>query len=302
MPESIDPEAFDGLIAARVAGAPVPTDEVALEVGNSSLRVRLAGAAITECIIDDEPVLVSPMQESQLPDPGLLASYAVAPFNSERTSAQTDPFKWADFTLVGRIKPPDGTTDKVKLVAQTPAGHPGLTRIFGLTRLGARITTTLSNPSDATTPLAAGIGEHLNIVLGGGDTRIAIAEANAALSNLRTSQPASKATEPDAEGDYWNTFASATVGYPREVPVSITSHMTNSGIHHDVTEVARRSLGIIMGRVPEAIGWISIEALVGARKKEGQGFVYDMLLIPPGMSVSLHTDLFTEHPPLKVVS
>jgi hypothetical protein len=300
MTESIDPEAFDGLIAARVAGAAVPTDEIALEVSNTSLRVRLAGAAITECVIDDAPVLVSPMQESQLPDPGLLASYAVAPFSSERTSAQTDPFKWADFTLVGRIKPPNGTTDKVKLAAQTPVGHPGLTRIFGLTRLGARITTTLSNPSDATTPLAAGIGEHLNVVLGGGDTRIM--DASAVVSNLKTNQPASEATEPDAEGDYWNTFASATIGYPREVPVSIMSHMTNSGIHHDVTEVARRSLGIIMGRVPEAIGWISIEALVGARKKEGKGFVYDMLLIPPGMSVSLHTDLFTERLPLKVVS
>lgn len=292
--ESIGREAFESLISARMAGEFVSNEEVVLQAGDTKLGVRLVGAAITECVIEDVPVLVAP-PEGQLSLPQLMASHAVVPLGpQDKDGVYQNPFRWADYAFSARLTNRAKQWEAIKLTAQTPAGYPTLERRFDVAQDSVSITTTLGNPSEAGRPLVTSMSERLYIATGGGkpgDTEVMGRRINEAFR-----RPRIDVGDDDGE-QYWRSVPHTYLTLPQEGMLRIVCRAASRRLDDKLKEQAYNSLAMLVWHTADAIGWLSVDAIIGARQAEDGSLKRDQLVLPPGASVSIRTELSHSEPP-----
>lgn len=292
--EPIGREAFESLVNARMAGEFVSNEEVLLQAADTNLGVRLVGAAITECVIEDVPVLVAPPQD-QLSLPQLMASHAVVPLGPpDNEGVYQNSFRWADYVPSTRLINPATQQESMKLTAQTPSGYPTLERRFDVAKDSVSITTTLGNPADATEPLVTSLSERLYIATGGG--KPGDAEVMGCRINEAFKRPRIDVGDDDGE-QYWRSAPLTYLTLPQEGMLRIVCRAASRKLDDKLKEQAYKSLAMLVWHAADAIGWLSIDGIIGGRRAEDGSLKRDQLVLPPGASVSIRTELSHSEPP-----
>lgn len=292
--ESIDRETFESVVAARMAGELVSNEEILLQAGSTMLSIRLVGAAITECVVEDVPVLVAP-PENQLSEPRLMASHAVVPTGPpDGECVYQNPFRWVDYTPSTRLANRAKQWEAIKLTAQTPPGYPALERTFEVEQDSVSITTTLSNPSESTEPLVTSISERLYLTTGGGkpgDTQVMGCRIDEVFRRPRIDVGDDDGTQ------FWRAAPHTYLTLPQDGMVRIAGRAMSKRLSDGQKEQTYKSLAMLVWHPVDAIGWLSLDTIVGARQVEGGSLKHDQMVIPPGASVSVRTELSHSEPP-----
>lgn len=158
MSAEITREAFEEQVNSRMAGAPVPAEEITLHTDVSNAAIRPVGGFITACTLEGESLLYRPSSQD-LATAHLTASHAMFPVgrHDEQGGSQGVPL-WLDYVRNNRTD--TYATELISMIGVTPAGYPAISRHFRLNHVGFTLSTVIDNRSDGQY-LDTSVGERL---------------------------------------------------------------------------------------------------------------------------------------------